>query len=309
MTAASLLAALLVGVGLAGIAHRIKPPTTRLAGRLRPYAVTSRGSLAGPAQLVEVPATFGTAAVGRLFGPPLIALARLVGRLFERSDDDRIALRLHQAGLADATPDDYRLRVVASATIATVAFGATGAVLRAPALIVGLAALGAGFGVSRVRGRVDRAIDHRRRRMRSELATVNQLLALQLRTGAGPVQAVQRLVDRGRGVVVEELREVLTWIRSGLGETDAFRRAAEITPEPSAARSYLLFAAGAERGADLAGALLALSADLRDARREELRQLAVKRRAAMLLPTIGILAPIMLLFIAAPLPSVVFGIR
>jgi tight adherence protein C len=55
--------------------------------------------------------------------------------------------------------------------------------------------------------------------------------------------------------------------------------------------------------------LLALSDDLRDARREELRQAAVKRRAAMLLPTIGILAPIMLLFIAAPLPSIVFGMR
>jgi hypothetical protein len=37
------------------------------------------------------------------------------------------------------------------------------------------------------------------------------------------------------------------------------------------------------------------------------RKQAIRRRAAMLLPTIGILAPIMLLFIAAPLPSIVFG--
>jgi hypothetical protein len=52
-----------------------------------------------------------------------------------------------------------------------------------------------------------------------------------------------------------------------------------------------------------------LSEDIRDARREQLHKDAVRRRAAMLIPTIGILAPIMLLFIAAPLPSIVLGHR
>ena len=107
--------------------------------------------------------------------------------------------------------------------------------------------------------------------------------------------------------MVEELDAVLMWVRSGVAEPDAFRRAAELTPEPNVARTYKLFAAGAERGVDLAGALRALSEDLRDARREDLRRMATKRRAAMLVPTIAILAPIMLLFIAAPLPSVIFG--
>ena len=96
---------------------------------------------------------------------------------------------------------------------------------------------------------------------------------------------------------------------TGSSEPDAFRRAAELTPEPAAARTYKLFAAGAERGVDLADGLRALSEDLRDARREEIRQTATKRRAAMLVPTIAVLAPVMLLFIAAPLPSIVFGSR
>jgi hypothetical protein len=123
------------------------------------------------------------------------------------------------------------------------------------------------------------------------------------------MQAVQRLVVRGRGAVVAELRDVLAWIRSGMGEAAGFRRAAELTPEPSAARTYQLLAAGVERGVDLANGLLALSEDIRDARREQIHKDAVRRRAAMLLPTIGILAPIMLLFIAAPLPSIVLGQR
>ena len=122
-------------------------------------------------------------------------------------------------------------------------------------------------------------------------------------------EAVQRLVARGRGAVVVELRDVLVWIRSGMGEAAGFRHAAEGTPEPSAARTYRLLAAGVERGVDLASGLLALSEDIRDSRREQIHKEAVRRRAAMLLPTIGILAPIMLLFIAAPLPSIVLGQR
>ena len=132
---------------------------------------------------------------------------------------------------------------------------------------------------------------------------------MHVRTGAGPMQAVQRLVDRGHGAAVSELRDALAWIRSGMGEAAAFRRAAELRPEPSATRTYQLLAAGVERGVDLAGGLLALSEDIRDSRREQLHKDAVRRRAAMLVPTIGILAPIMLLFIAAPLPSIVLGHR
>lgn len=138
---------------------------------------------------------------------------------------------------------------------------------------------------------------------------MNQLLAINLRTGAGPLQATQRIVDRGAGAMVEELDEVLAWVRSGVAEHEAFERAAELSPEPNAARTYKLIATGAERGADLALALRALSEDLRDARRDDLRKTATKRRAAMLVPTIAILAPVMLVFIAAPLPSIIFGGR
>ncbi len=137
---------------------------------------------------------------------------------------------------------------------------------------------------------------------------MNHLLAMQVRTGSGAMQAVQRVVERGRGAVVEELADVLTWTRSGVGEADAFRRAAELTPEPSAARTY-----SAARGRRRAGcrsrrwAARARAAISATPRREQMHKDAVERRAAMLVPTIAILAPIMLLFIAAPLPSIVLG--
>jgi Flp pilus assembly protein TadB len=299
------------GVAAVGVAAVAVPPTRRLAPRVRPYTIAARarfGSGADVTDLVAAPPTSSN--VTRVFGPPLRALVQRLGRLLERRTDAALGRLLRQAGFVDVTPDEYRTRMA----VQVLAFGVGGAAFGVLVFHGALAALGLGlcgvvFGASRLRGRLERGIADQRERIRLELYTVNQLLAMHVRTGAGPVQATQRIVDRGEGVVVDELRDVLAAMRNGVAEPEAFRHAAEITPEPAAARTYKLFAAGAERGVDLADGLRALSEDLRDSRREEIRQTATKRRAAMLVPTIAVLAPVMLLFIAAPLPSIVFGSR
>jgi tight adherence protein C len=306
-----LLAASGVAIGTSGLAALLVPPTTRLGSRVRPYAVLSRSSLGhrdAPSALIAAPLSGGV--LTRLFGPPVVALVRRVSRSGEKRGDDKLARLLRQAGEIDRTPDEYRVRQLGEAlAVAVVSGAAVGTLVRAPAVALLAGIAGFVVGLTRSRRRLEREVTSRAGRIRLELYTVNQLLAMHVRTGAGPMQAVQRLVDRGHGVVVGELRDTLTWIRSGMGESAAFRRAAELTPEPSATRTYQLIAAGVERGVDLAGGLLALSEDIRDARREQLHKDAVRRRAAMLIPTIGILAPIMLLFIAAPLPSIVLGHR
>jgi tight adherence protein C len=311
-TAVLVLAGASAALLCAGVAGLIIKPTPRLAGRVRPYTIVARAGLGRSADVLGVAqpsaATRG-GTVTRLFVPPLRAFAARVGRLVETRSDEHLRLKLRQAGFHDLTTEEYRIRALGQAALFTAAGGAMGIAVRSPLLTLLLAMCGFVYGSTRWKGRIDRAITDRRERIRLELYTVNQLLAIHLRTGAGPVQATQRIVDRGTGAMIEELDAVLTSVRSGVSEPDAFRRLAELTPEPSAARTYKLFAAGAERGVDLAGALRALSEDLRDARREDLRRVATKRRAAMLVPTIAILAPIMLLFIAAPLPSVIFGSR
>jgi tight adherence protein C len=296
----------------AGVAGLIVKPTPRLAGRVRPYTIVARAGLGRSADVLGaahpvMPVNGGV--VRRLFWPPLQTVAARVGRSVETRSDEQLRLELRQAGYHDLTTGEYRARALGQAVLFTTAGATIGIATRSTMLTLVLAVCGLLYGSTRWKGRIDRAIEDRRDRLRLELYTVNQLLAIHLRTGAGPVQATQRIVDRGTGAMVEELDAVLTWVRSGVSEPEAFRRAAEVTPEPSVARTYKLFAAGAERGVDLAGALRALSEDLRDARREDLRRIATKRRAAMLVPTIAILAPIMLLFIAAPLPSVIFGSR
>ena len=95
--------------------------------------------------------------------------------------------------------------------------------------------------------------------------------------------------------------------RSGIGAADAFRRLAETTPESHCARTYKLLASAEEMGVDLTEGLRALADEARRARREALRRSATRRRSAMLIPTIAILAPVMLLFVAAPLPQLVLG--
>jgi hypothetical protein len=302
-----------LAVAAAGAAALVVRPATRLGPRVRPYTVAARARSRGALDVAAFAARAGERTGGpisRFVGPLSRAMTDRVGSLVERRDDEALALALRRAGYVDVAPADYRAGVVGR----TLLFGAAGAafgitVMRSPLATLGLTACGVVVGVSRARGRLDRATTRRSERMRLELYTVNQLLAMHVRTGAGPIQAVQRLVDHGSGAVVDELESVLTAVRRGTSEPAAFRRAAEITAEPAAARTYKLFAAGAERGVDLASALRALSEDLRDARREEIRKTATKRRAAMLVPTIAVLAPVMLLFIAAPLPSIVFGSR
>jgi Flp pilus assembly protein TadB len=312
MTAdATWVAALGGGLALAGIAGLVVPPTPRLAHRVRPYAVVARARLRGDADVAATAAApRPDGAWAGTFLPPLRALVRSVARVAERRDDAVLELALQQAGMVEVTAGDHRTRVALDAVRAAAAGTALGiVVIRSAPATLALVTLGAVWGAARARGRLERAIADRAERIRLELYTVNQLLAMHIRSGAGPMQAVQRVVDRGAGAVVDELQAVLLSVRRGASEPGAFRHAAAITPEPAAARTYKLFAAGAERGVDLAGGLRALSEDLRDARREELRQTATKRRAAMLVPTIAVLAPVMLLFVAAPLPSLVFGAR
>ncbi|HWB87933.1 MAG TPA: type II secretion system F family protein, partial [Acidimicrobiia bacterium] len=143
--------------------------------------------------------------------------------------------------------------------------------------------------------------------MKIEIYTINQLLAMRVRAGGGVIQAVKATVARGEGEVVTELEEALRLHRAGWRGPDAFRRIAELTPEPFCARTYRMLASAEERGVDLGRALLSLSEDVRETRRESIKRTATKRRAAMLIPTIAILAPVLILFVAAPLPYLITG--
>jgi tight adherence protein C len=310
----ALLAALASAVLASCVAAALVPPTRRLAARVRPYAVSARVSLGLPPDL-DQPAGRARGTVARVFGPIVEGIAGGLAGLIDRRGPEVLALRLRQAGWYPGEGDEvrasaYRLAQLRTTAVWTAAGAVMGLALDQGALralvVTGLAFV---VGASRLRGRLDRAVDERRTKMRLELYTVDQLLAVRIRSGGGVVHAVQELVRWTRGAVTEELEEALRLHRAGMPAAAALRRIADQTPEPACARTYALLASSEERGADLAAGLLALAEDLRETRREEMRRIATRRRAAMLVPTIAVLAPVMLLFVAAPLPSLVLGWR
>ncbi len=291
-------------------------PTPRLANRLRPYTAIARSAFG---RTPDVGAVLGTDATSsqsvpeRLLRPLAESLTRTITRIFGSVfDDEALARKLRHAGVlldvpAEQRVYEYRVRQIGGALLWGIGAAFVGIVMEfSAAMTFGMAVVALVVGASRKASRVASDIDTRCERMRVELYTVNQLLAIYLRTSGSPILAAQRLTQRGKGAVIDELAEALRLHTRGMSATKAFERIAAATPEPFAARTYKLLASGAERGADLASGLLALSNDVRDARRTDLKRRATKQQAAMLLPIIAILAPIMLLFIAAPLPSFLF---
>lgn len=299
-----LLAAMTTAVAVGLLMRVVTPPPRRLRGRLAPY-------LAPTTSLLSTPPQHG--ALAAIFGPIIRDAANWVGRLADRTSGEVTTLRLKQAGWFKGAPDHelvtaYRMMLLKGISVVLAVALAVGQLLGSSLqLRLALVVPAVVVGMTRARGKLDKAIEERRELMKIEIYTVNQLLAMRVRAGGGVIQAVKSMTRRGSGEVIAELGEALRLHRAGWAGPDAFRRIAELTPEPFCARTYRLLAAAEERGADLAVALLALSEDVRETRRESIKRTATKRRAAMLIPTIAILAPVLILFVAAPLPYLITG--
>ncbi len=301
----------MAAVSAAAVVRILVPPRHRLAGRLRPYAALGRSRLGtgyADVSVVSLVSTADQSVLWRVLGPSIEQGFRFLARRFDIADYAELEVRLRQAGMTQLDPLQYRMRQLATgvggvtlgAFLGLTLLGSPGGVL--------LLMVAFGFPAATVqRNRVQRAIDLRRARMRTEVYTVSQLVAVHLRTGHGPVEAIRSVCRLGRGPVVEELREALNWMSGGALPQESYERLAATTPEPSAARFYRLLAASARSGGDIAGALLAVGDDLRAERRDEVARLAVKRRTAMLVPLLLLIAPVMVLFVGAALPSLVLG--
>jgi tight adherence protein C len=231
----------------------------------------------------------------------------LLGSLVDAADHDTLRRRLRNAGFADTDPAQYRMRQL-SHTIAGIALGGSfGVLLRSVPLALLLIVCLGFYGATYQRSRLTAASEKRAQRMRGEVYSVAQLLAVRLRTGSGPVDAVRSVCDMARGPVVAELSEALSWISSGTVAQRAYDKLAEATDEASAARLYRLLAASSNSGGDIAGSLLSVAEDLRVERKQDLARAAVKRRTAMLLPLLLFITPVMILFVAVPLLPMIFG--
>ena len=311
MTAGRLavLAAASGGVSVGMLTRAVAPGPARVADRVKPYVQLSRSRLGVGEPDAAVLGEGGRtrSAVEEIVGPILVRAAQLFGRLVDAAGEDAIALRLRHAGHVDVSVEQYRQRQLSwtlAGAAGGVGLGLMGRGSAARVLLLGLVA--AFWAATRSRSAVERSIRQRRIRMTTDLYTVCQLLAVHARN-RGPIEAVREVVSRGRGPVIDELAEALSWIQGGTPPSRAYDRLSDLTPEPSAARLYRLLGSAARTGGDVVPALLGLADDVRSTRRDELERSSVRRRALMLVPLLVLIAPVLIMFIAAALPHILFG--
>ena len=302
-----ILVALAAAVAAGCLARSVVRQPTALAARVQPYTAPARSRLGTirPERLSDS-AQVDRSGLALVFGPFIRSLANGLGQLIDASGSVPPELRLRQAGVTMSV-EQYRTRQLAYTAGAIAAGAFTGLVLSRRAGTVILLAAAAGlWGATRWRARLDKLITRRRDRMRSELYTVCQLFAIYLRTGDTPSGAVDRLIRRSQGEVIAELKEASAQIRTGSTASLVFEHLTATTPEPSAARLYRLLSSTWTAGGDADG-LLALADDMRASRREDLSRLMTKRQTAMALPLVMVIGPILILFVAAAIPHIVFG--
>ncbi len=254
---------------------------------LRPAAESPYGG-SGPSS---------SAAVG-VFGPVLGGLAAVVERVLGGSASVR--RRLERAGL-ERTVHDFRVEQV---VWGLVGFGVVAAwgVLRALSggadpVLLALACLVAFAGG--VLGRdswLGSQVKARERQILAEFPTVAELLALAVAAGEGPVAALDRVVRRSGGALSADLAKVLAAIRTGEPVAAAFDRMAATSGLPLVSRFAQGVAVAVERGTPLADVLHAQAADVREAGRRELIEVAARREVFMMVPVVFLVLPVTVLF-------------
>ena len=127
----------------------------------------------------------------------------------------------------------------------------------------------------------------RERRILEEFPTVAELLALAVAAGESPVAALDRVVRRSGGELSADLDRVLAAIRTG---EPVARRSTRWPPAPGCRWSPASpqgVAVAVERGTPLADVLHAQAADVREAGRRELIEVAARKEVFMMVPVVN----------------------
>lgn len=238
-----------------------------------------------------------TAAVG-VFGPVLASAAGLVERVLGGAASVR--RRLERADL-DQTVHEFRIEQVLwglAGFAVTAAYGVVRAVSDPGAAVasVVLCVIGFAAGVLARDQHLTGQVRARERRIIAEFPTVAELLALAVAAGESPVAALDRVVRRSGGELSSDLARVLAAVRTGEPVASAFDRMAAASGLPLVSRFAQGIAVAVERGTPLADVLHAQAADVRDAGRRELIEVAARREVLMMVPVVFLVLPVTVMF-------------
>ncbi|HEX3425500.1 MAG TPA: type II secretion system F family protein [Acidimicrobiales bacterium] len=305
MTTATLLAAVCSGAAFGTVSYRMARPRRRIAHQIAPYTVVARSHLGVDVESLPEPLVSGEV-VRRVLGPLGSIVSRRLLQLLGLTDRQALELKLRQAG-QPMTIEQYRRRHLQYAIGAPIVCGMIGWALGSTLLVVLFMVGGSFAGARRMPDRLRGMTRRRRERIRSDLPTIAWMLTPRIRNRMTVVVAIGALVEQGSGAVVEDLSRALALIGNGFSPSAAFDQITKESPEPAAARFYAVLGAATAGAIDLAPALLELARELRTHRREEIERSSAKRQMAMIIPDLAFMAPVLLMFLVAPIPRLLFG--
>jgi tight adherence protein C len=251
-------------------------------GRSRPSEATSSSPV--------------TAAAG-IFGPTLRSAADAVERVLGGATSVR--RRLQRAAL-DKTVHEFRIEqvlwglvgfaIVAAYSLLDALSGGGGTI---SSLL--LCAVGFATGVLARDTYLSSQVTTRERKVMAEFPVIAELLALAVAAGESPVAALDRVVRRSGGELSRDLGTVLAGVRTGEPVSQAFDGLARSTGLPLVARFAQGVAVAVERGTPLADVLHAQAADVREAGRRELIEVAARKEIFMMVPVVFLVLPVTVL--------------
>ncbi|MGI8646546.1 MAG: type II secretion system F family protein [Nocardioides sp.] len=285
------------GGGLVTVLARVRLiGRPQLASRVLPYVRDL--PQVGRTPALRVVSTSPAAAAAGVFGPPLRRAADTVERVLGGATSVR--RRLERAAI-DKTVHEFRIEQVMWGLVAfaVVAVWALLRTLADPTNAVSSVFLCAVAFVLGVLGRdtwLGSQVTTRERQILQEFPAVAELLALAVAAGESPVAALDRVVRRSGGELSRDLGRVLAAVRTGEPVAQAFDRMAADTGLPLVARFAQGIAVAVERGTPLADVLHAQAADVREAGRRELIEVAARKEVFMMVPVVFLVLPVTILF-------------
>lgn len=285
-----------VGLGFLLVIARLRViHRTPLAARVLPY-VRDVPRLDGSGPRTD---PSPTSAARGVLGP----LLRVAGESVERvlGGAESLRRRLDRADLPLTVPD-FRVEQVVwglGGFAAAAGYGvlrALGNPSASPVAALALCVVAFVVGVLARDQHLSTQVRKRERRIVEEFPTVAELLALAVAAGESPVTALERVVRRSGGELSADLGRVLAAIRTGEPVASAFDRLAARSGVPVVARFAQGVAVAVERGTPLADVLHAQAADVREAGRRELIEVAARREVLMMVPVVFLVLPLTILF-------------
>jgi tight adherence protein C len=271
----------------------------QLDTRLAPYLVDAdeRGRFLGSRRVSSPLGVWGKA---------IEPLADALDSLLEifSSPSSQLQARLRRAGRS-TTIHEYRLEQIQWAVLGllcavVLSFLLAGSrnVSVVPLVIL---VIGAPFaGLIACDYRLKNQITSRAQDILTEFPTVAELLALSVAAGEGPLAALERVSNLGRGALAEEIAASVSEIRSGTTLTQALENLGQRTDLAAITRFADGVALAVERGTPLAKVLRAQAQDARELGHRELMETGGKKEITMLFPVIFLILPITIVFAVFP---------